>query len=220
MLRLLLEIPNLTDGKFSPCFRLLPPSSDSEPFFGDRFCQINKSMQILSKSLLSVKTGIALILRWATNAEPFIDEGELVGGSFGVLLCAVWIDPWGGSEPGRTGAGGRTGLCVWRGERSTHQQVESLSLAWFPQVLKTCCWPQPSFLQKFVLQPHLEKYSEEESLLFATKPWASCRQEHVLACVEPAPCSHRCQCWCHQHPWWEEFRNYPSLASGSALLSG
>ena len=72
-------------------------------------------MQILSKSLLNVKTGVASILRYATNAEPFIDEGELVGDSFGVLLCAVWIDPWGGSEPGRTGAAGRTGECVCGG---------------------------------------------------------------------------------------------------------
>ena len=83
-------------------------------------------MQILSKSLLNVKTGVSSIFRYATNAEPFIDEGELVGDSFGVLLCAVWIDPWGGSEPGRTGAAGRTGECVCGGgsaEQISRQRV-------------------------------------------------------------------------------------------------
>ena len=45
-------------------------------------------MQILSKLLLNMKTGVASILRCATNAELFIDEGKLVGNSFWVLLCA------------------------------------------------------------------------------------------------------------------------------------
>ena len=80
-----------------------PPSPANSQFFwrrGPRNLFLNK----LSKGSMTSQT-------WGVLAQrlPFIDEGELVGDSFGVLLCAVWIDPWGGSKPGRTGAAGRTG---------------------------------------------------------------------------------------------------------------